>query len=58
MEGASEYILHLKFTIILKVVNRIFDRQPEPDQNYPLHGRNIESSIQFQLGTLIVWNLF
>ena len=51
-----QYILHLKFTIILKVVNRIFDSQPESDQNYPLHGRNNETSIQFQLGMLIVWN--
>lgn len=32
--------MFLKFTIIFKVIDRIFDRELEPNQNYPLVGRN------------------
>ena len=42
IESISEYILFLKFTIIFKVIDGIFDRELEPNQNYPLLGRNTE----------------
>ena len=40
IESTSEFILFLKFTIIFKVIDRIFDRELEPNQNYPLVGIN------------------